>query len=49
MEHLGRKFYKTFFKTLNKLMTDNGIALLHTIGSVNPPGPSSAFYSKTYF
>ena len=49
MEHLGRKFYKTFFKTLNKLMTDNGIALCHTIGSINPPGPVQPFIQKHIF
>ena len=49
MEHLGRKFHKTFFKTLNKLMTDNGIALCHTIGSINPPGPVQPFIQKHIF
>ena len=49
MEHLGRKFYKTFFKTLNKLMTDNGIALCHTIGSINPPGPVQPFIQRHIF
>ena len=33
-EHVGRKFYKTFFKKVSEIMKDDGIALLHTIGSL---------------
>tara|TARA_B100001123_G_C15233819_1_gene996271 strand:+ start:382 stop:1569 length:1188 start_codon:yes stop_codon:yes gene_type:complete len=36
-EHVGRKFYRTFFNKINEMLNDNGIALLHTIGSVNSP------------
>ena len=36
-EHVGRKYYKTFFNQINKLSNDTGIALIHTIGSVNQP------------
>ena len=36
-EHVGRKFYKKFFNQVEKLLSDDGIALIHTIGSVNPP------------
>ena len=31
-EHFGKKFYKTFFKKVDNIMTDDGICLLHTIG-----------------
>ena len=48
-EHFGKKFYKTFFKRLNSIMTDNGICLLHTIGSVDPPGPVQPFIQKFIF
>mgnify|MGYP001248807870 CR=1 FL=1 len=37
MEHIGRKFYKIFFNKVHENLNDDGIALLHTIGSVNPP------------
>ena len=37
MEHIGRKFYKIFFNKVHEILNDDGIALLHTIGSVNPP------------
>ena len=48
-EHFGRKFYKTFFKKINNIMTDDGIFLLHTIGSVDPPGPAQPFIQKRIF
>ena len=48
-EHFGRKFYKTFFKKIKNIMTDDGIFLLHTIGSVDPPGPVQPFIQKRIF
>ena len=48
-EHFGRKFYKTFFRGVNKIMTNDGICLLHTIGSVDPPGPVQPFIQKRIF
>ena len=48
-EHFGKKFYKTFFKGVHDLMTDDGICLLHTIGSVDPPGPAQPFIQKRIF
>ena len=48
-EHIGRKFYKTFFKKVKNIMTDDGICLLHTIGSVDEPGPVQPFIQKRIF
>ena len=48
-EHFGKKFYKTFFKKVHDLMEENGICLLHTIGSVDPPGPVQPFVQKRIF
>ena len=48
-EHFGKKFYKTFFKKVKDLMTDDGICLLHTIGSVDAPGPIQPFIQKYIF
>ena len=48
-EHIGKKFYKTFFKKVHNIMTDNGICLLHTIGTVNSPGPTQPFIQKRIF
>ncbi|MDB3947328.1 class I SAM-dependent methyltransferase, partial [Candidatus Pelagibacter sp.] len=48
-EHVGRKFYKKFFKQLDKLLTDDGISLIHTIGSVNPPRDPHPWITKYIF
>ena len=48
-EHVGVKFYRTFFKTVNKLLKDDGISLLHTIGSIDRPQPGSPFITKYIF
>ncbi|MBA1338568.1 MAG: cyclopropane-fatty-acyl-phospholipid synthase [Pelagibacterales bacterium] len=49
LEHVGRKFYKTFFKKINDLMTDDGLSLIHTIGSTEPKGPPQPFIQKFIF
>ena len=48
-EHFGKKFYKTFFKKVKNIMADDGIFLLHTIGSVDKPGPVQPFIQKHIF
>ena len=48
-EHFGKKFYKIFFRKVKDLMTDDGICLLHTIGSVDPPGPPQSWIQKRIF
>ncbi len=48
-EHFGKKFYKTFFKRIKNIMTDDGICLLHTIGTVDKPGPVQPFIQKYIF
>ena len=48
-EHFGKKFYKTFFAKIKNIMTDDGICLLHTIGSVDEPGPVQPFIQKYIF
>jgi len=49
LEHVGRKFYKTFFKKINELMTEDGLSLIHTIGSTDPKGPPQPFIQKYIF
>ena len=48
-EHVGRKFYKAFFKQIEKLLTDSGVSLIHTIGSVNPPRDPHPWVTKYIF
>ena len=45
-EHVGKKFYKAFFESMNKLLKDDGIFLLHTIGVVDKPSPPNKFINK---
>ena len=48
-EHVGRKFYKKFFKKVSELLKDDGIALLHTIGSVDSPRTPQPWITKYIF
>ena len=48
-EHVGRKFYKKFFSQVNRLLKNDGIALIHTIGSVNPPRDPHPWITKYIF
>ena len=48
-EHFGKKFYKTFFKKVKSILTEDGICLLHTIGDVDGPGPIQPFIQKYIF
>ena len=48
-EHVGRKFYKTFFKSMNKLLKNDGVFLLHTIGVIDKPSPQNKFINKYIF
>ena len=48
-EHVGRKFYKKFFKQIERLLSDDGISLIHTIGSVNPPRDPHPWITKYIF
>ena len=48
-EHVGRKFYKTFFNKIFEIMKDDGVTLLHTIGSVNSPRNPQPWITKYIF
>ena len=48
-EHVGRKFYKKYFNTVAKLLNENGVALIHTIGSVNTPRDPHPWITKYIF
>ena len=48
-EHVGKKFYKTFFKSMNQLLKEDGVFLLHTIGSVEAPTAPNKFINKYIF
>ena len=48
-EHVGRKFYRKFFKQIDKLLTEDGVSLIHTIGSVKPPRDPHPWITKYIF
>ena len=48
-EHVGRKFYQTYFNKIFKLLNEDGISLVHTIGSVNPPRDPQPWITKYIF
>ena len=48
-EHVGRKFYGTYFNQVSKLLKEKGIALIHTIGSSNPPRDPQPWITKYIF
>ena len=48
-EHVGKKFYNVFFKSISKLLKNDGMFLLHTIGVVDKPTPPNKFINKYIF
>ena len=48
-EHVGKKFYRAFFESINKLLKEDGICLLHTIGVVDKPSPPNKFINRYIF
>ena len=48
-EHVGRANYQEFFEKIAELLKDDGVALLHSIGSSGPPGPVNPFTTKYIF
>lgn len=47
IEHVGYKNYRTFFEIVNKCLNDNGLFLLHTIGT-NKSEDSLGLWSEKY-
>ncbi|MDF1730131.1 MAG: cyclopropane-fatty-acyl-phospholipid synthase [Minwuia sp.] len=48
-EHVGNLHYHEFFSKVHDLLTPDGIALLHTIGCADPPGPVASWIRKYIF
>tara|TARA_B100000029_G_C17563342_1_gene954187 strand:- start:1051 stop:2235 length:1185 start_codon:yes stop_codon:yes gene_type:complete len=48
-EHVGVKYFKTFFKKTNNLLNENGVFLLHTIGQKGKPTATSPWIRKYIF
>jgi len=48
-EHVGKPFYNTYFKKMSDLLSEDGIAVMHTIGNVRTPKLTPAFIRKYIF
>ena len=48
-EHVGRKYYKKYFNKVSELLNDDGLALIHTIGSVMTPRVPHPWITKYIF
>ena len=48
-EHVGKRNYRDFFGRLDRLLADDGVALLHSIGYCDAPGPINPFIAKYIF
>lgn len=48
-EHVGRAQFETFFEACAKMLTDDGVMLLHTIGRMGGPATTDAFTRKYIF
>ncbi|MBW8727911.1 MAG: class I SAM-dependent methyltransferase [Inquilinus limosus] len=48
-EHVGKRNYAEFFAKLESLLADDGVALIHSIGYSDTPGPINPFIRKYIF
>jgi cyclopropane-fatty-acyl-phospholipid synthase len=49
LEHIGVHHYGELFNKINELMDDDGLAFLHSIGHMSPPGTASPWMRKYIF
>jgi cyclopropane-fatty-acyl-phospholipid synthase len=48
-EHVGTPNYQDYFNAIARLLTDDGVALVHAIGHVDVAGPPPSWLSKYIF
>ncbi|MFO1153997.1 MAG: cyclopropane-fatty-acyl-phospholipid synthase family protein [Rhodospirillales bacterium] len=48
-EHVGTAHFRQYFDCLRDRLTDDGVALLHTIGHMGPPGPTNPWITRYIF
>jgi cyclopropane-fatty-acyl-phospholipid synthase len=48
-EHVGVVNYPAYFRRIDRLLTDDGVALLHSIGRINGPDATSPWIRKYIF
>jgi cyclopropane-fatty-acyl-phospholipid synthase len=48
-EHVGLRHYKTYFEQVKRLLNDDGVAVIHSIGAFNRAGETPAWMRKYIF
>jgi cyclopropane-fatty-acyl-phospholipid synthase len=48
-EHVGVPYYKTFFETAARILKDDGVMVLHSIGRMDGPGSTNSWIAKYIF
>lgn len=49
LEHVGLPHFSEYFGTINQLLAPDGLAMVHTIGSLSPPMATSSWLDKYIF
>ena len=49
LEHVGLGHYREFFAKVRELLTDDGVAVIHTIGRYDTPGPVNPWITRYIF
>lgn len=48
-EHVGAPHFQTYFNKVQSLLEPDGVALIHTIGRMDPPGATNPWIAKYIF
>ena len=48
-EHVGSAHYREFFRKVKQLLAEDGVMLLHAIGTMGPPGATNPWLRKYIF
>jgi cyclopropane-fatty-acyl-phospholipid synthase len=48
-EHVGTAHYRSFFQQINRLLADDGVAVIHSIGRFDGPAATNPFIAKYIF
>ncbi|HYD36907.1 MAG TPA: cyclopropane-fatty-acyl-phospholipid synthase family protein [Allosphingosinicella sp.] len=49
MEHVGKPFYRAYFRRIRELLKPDGIAIVHTMARLGGPGTTDKFMQKHVF
>jgi cyclopropane-fatty-acyl-phospholipid synthase len=48
-EHVGKRNYDEYYAKVYNLLSEDGVAMIHTVGRINEPGPINPFIRKYIF